>query len=144
MAKLRPRKTAFHRVLSNYRRVLPLIISNSLKAFLRGDKTALREWILPLRLKHFLRRWREPRHRSVFGKMLLLLDPVQYELTPRLRFRTATTLRQKLTHVLVRECLGLESLHALRQLEDKAAENDAAVDEIWNNSIRSWEEGGKC
>lgn len=59
-------------------------------------------WWVELIGKHFLFRLRSPRHPRLRSMLLLLLDPVQYELAPRLRSDKALTLRQKLSHFLVK------------------------------------------
>src|SRR5258705_12957802 len=65
-----------------------------------------------LRLQHFWHRLPLPRHSRLCGTFLLILDPVQYELAPLLRWDKATTLRQKLVLVLVKDVLYRAAHHS--------------------------------
>lgn len=51
---------------------------------------------ISLRIKHFLYRMRKPCRSRVLGTILLICDPVQYELGQHPRWDKPVTLRQKL------------------------------------------------
>ena len=82
-----------------------LTVEYGARALRLKDKKALHAWLVPLRLDHFLHRLRTPRHSPLIGTLLLILDPVQYELGPYLRWDKPRGLRQILAHVLVKDVL---------------------------------------
>src|SRR6266404_775980 len=92
-------------LVSNRLKVPQRSIEHAVKALKRVDKKAFRAWVVPLRLEHFLYRMRVAYHPRFLGTILLMLDPVQYELGPHSRWDRAITLRERLVLWLVRDGL---------------------------------------
>ena len=67
----------------------------------RAIRMVFRAGRLGLRLEHLVFRCRKPRHRQLCRILVLLLDPVQYELLPRLRWGKPKGLQQRTARFLV-------------------------------------------
>ena len=91
--------------ISNRLRVAQRITEYASEALRRGDKRAFRAALVPLRIKHFLYRMRLPCRPRILGTVLLILDPVQYELAPHPRPGKPIGLRQILALALVKGVL---------------------------------------
>lgn len=59
-------------------------------------KTVFDRGALGLRIEHLIFRLLRPKFPRLSGTILLLVDPVAYEMLPNLRLGTALTIRQKL------------------------------------------------
>jgi len=106
---------------------LQLSVGRGATILRQGGKRVFGALDVRLRLAHFLYRMRWPCHARFLGTILLLLEPVQYELGPYARQDKATTLRQKLVLWLVKDGLyrkrRLSSLLPLPTLKIDASDD---------------------
>lgn len=96
------------------------------------------DWgVAGLKLSHFLFRIRKPKLPRFEGTLLLLFDPVAYEMLPTIRKDTVLTVRQKIARRLALRLGGNQSLAVLEFREISKADFEKTVLNLRFASIKN-------